>query len=319
MSINRSVSPSIRALITFESAARHGNFRQASMELSLTQSAVSKQIRQLEEMMGIKLFERVRQRVVLTDIGRKYLDDVSRILGDLEETTHRVMASKAGAGELTISSLPTFTVCWLMPRIGDFLCRNNGIQLNMATHLLPSFHGSESYDAAIHYGTPNVPGATSCFLMSEQIVPVCSPAYRKQHGIRTLDDLNDVVLLQRTTRPNEWCDWSEHQGLRLSAPRCGPRISHFPVLTQAAVYGMGVALVPRFFIQDELKAGRLVMLFDSDYTSKSGYHLIVPDAKWHAPTVRAFRTWLLETIASDAKRPARSLRYDSSAAPAIHA
>lgn len=312
MSFNRSQSPSLRALITFESAARHGSFRQASIELSLTQSAVSKQVRQLEDMMDIVLFERVRQRVVLTDIGRRYYGDVSRILEDLEQTTHRVMSSKSSAGEITISCLPTFAGRWLMPRIGDFLRKNEGIQLNLTSHLQPAFHRCDTFDAAIHYGRPNVAGVSSSILMKEQIVPVCSPAYHRQHRIADLEDLNHVVLLQRSTRPDEWRDWGEHHGLKLASPRCGPRFGHFPVLTEAAALGMGVALVPRFFIDEDLELGKLIVLFDSDYTSKSSYHLVIPEAKRHVRPVRAFQNWLLETIA----REAQSHR---SSAAAVHA
>lgn len=302
------MTPSLRSLITFEAAARHCSFRQAALELSLTQSAVSKQIRQLEDMMGVALFERVRQRVVLTDIGQKYFQDIARILENLSETTHRVVSSQSGTAQITISSLPTFAVRWLLPRIPDFLAKNGDIQVNFTTNLVPFFFRSETFDVAIHYGSRTVAGSASYFLMREKIVPVCSPIYRRQLRIRHPDDLNNAVLLQRTTRPDEWLEWSQHHNVTLHATRCGPRFDHFPVLVQAAAHHMGVALAPHFFVRDELALGQLTMLFDSNHVSKSAYYLVVPEAKQHSRPVRAFRDWLLETVHRESERQNSVLR-----------
>lgn len=300
MFVRRSLNPSLRSLLTFASAARHGSFRRAAAELSLTQSAVSKQIRQLEDAVGVPLFERIRQRVVLTDIGKRYFKDVSRILDELQEATHRIISSSQDGGEITISSLPAFSVRWLIPRLGEFLELHPGLQVNFTTHLVPFFFRAE-FDLAIHYGSPDVAGATAQFLMHENLILVASPSYLEQHPVSDFVDLDNVTLLQRSTRPDEWVEWSEHHEVELEHPRRGPRFDHFAMLAQAVISGFGVALMPEFLIEDEIADGRLTVVLDAKFRSKDGYYLIIPERNLNLPRVKQFQDWILEKLRTEGR------------------
>ncbi|CAM5762923.1 LysR substrate-binding domain-containing protein [Bosea minatitlanensis] len=246
------------------------------------------------------LFERIRQRVVLTDIGKRYFKDVSRILDDLHEATNRIISSSQDGGEITISSLPAFSVRWLIPRLSDFVSRHADLQVNFTTHLVPFFFRAE-FDVAIHYGSPDVAGATAQFLMHENLTLVASPGYLAQHPVTNLGDLNNLTRLQRSTRPDEWLEWSEHQGIALAHPRRGPRFDHFAMLAQAAVSGLGIALMPDFLIEEEITDGRLVVVLDTTYRSKSGYYLIIPERNLNLTLVKQFQTWILERLRDEGR------------------
>ncbi len=172
----RPLLPSVAALTAFESAGRHLSFSRAAAELHLTQGAVSRQIRQLEEMIGLDLFERVNQRVFLTDAGAAYLKDVRGILDELAGATRRVMASAGGGGVLDLAVLPTFATRWLMPRLPDFLAKYPGVTVNFTVRLEPFSFADDPCDAAIHHGEPTWPGAICLHLCDEAVVPVASPA-----------------------------------------------------------------------------------------------------------------------------------------------
>jgi LysR family glycine cleavage system transcriptional activator len=174
--------PSTQLLIVFECAARHNNFTRASEELFITQAAVSHSIRQLESIPGFELFVRAKRRVTITEQGRDYLMDVRRILAELAETTYRIMAL-AGAPTINLAVVPTFSTYWLVPRLPDFLELHPEITINFRTRLVPFDIRGEGVDAAIHNGEPTWRGAVADYLMSEEMLPVCSSAFRRSHRL----------------------------------------------------------------------------------------------------------------------------------------
>lgn len=285
--------PPIADLLAFEAAARHSSVSRAAEELHLTQSAVSRQIRQLEQQLGVALFHRVRQRVVLTDAGRSYATDVRSALQHISGATQNVMILSGGEGLLNLAVLPTFGARWLIPRLGDFSARHPGVTVNFAARYEPFDFAVEPFDAAIHFGAPHWAGAACEYLMQEEVVPVCSASFKKRHHIRKIEDLNAVVLLQQSSRPTQWADWFEQVGASGVHALRGPRFEQFTMIAQAAVSDLGAALLPRFLIEDELRSGKLLVLFPQALTTSDAYYLAYPEARAQAPLLVAFRDWIV--------------------------
>lgn len=295
--MQRGFLPSMSALTAFESAGRHLSFSRAAAELHLTQGAVSRQIRQVEETLGLALFERVNQRVFLTDAGRLYLKDVQRALGDLAEATHRVMASAGQGGALTLAVLPTFATRWLMPRLPDFLAGHPDVTVNFVVRLEPFDFAGEPVDAAIHHGEPVWPGAVCEPLCQESVVPVAAPGTLARLSVATPADLACAPLLHQATRPNAWRDWFALAGIDGGNPYLGARFDQFGMIAEAAVAGLGVALMPRFLVDKEIADGRLAVAFDLPLSSGTGYWYVYPEARAGSALVRRFGRWLAERTA----------------------
>ena len=285
--------PSLAALAAFEAAARHGSFTRAAEELNLTQCAVSRQIGQLEKTLRLALFQRVRQRVSLTPAGSAYAAEIRDGLSRLAAATVSAMAFRGASGVLNLAILPTFGTRWLIPRLPRFTEAHPGITINFATKLVPFDFGRETLDAAIHFGASVWPGAVLHRLMGEEIVPVAAPALVERLQLSEPADMLRGTLLQQSTRPRAWASWLEGQGLSPERASMGPRFEQFAMVSQAAVAGLGLAIVPRFLVEEELRAGSLVIPFDSPVTGTEGYYLVYPEAKASLPTVVAFRDWLL--------------------------
>ncbi|HTX41939.1 MAG TPA: LysR family transcriptional regulator [Acidobacteriaceae bacterium] len=291
---SRSVrTPSIAGLQAFESVARHGSVTLAAQDLNLTQSAVSRQISQLESLLDISLFERVRQRLVITDAGRLYLNDVRSVLDRLQEATSRIMACGGDSSYLNLAVLPTFATRWLMPRLHRFLQNRPGVIVNFATRLAPFDFHQEPFDAGIHYGLPSWPGAVCHHLLDEETVPVCSPRFRSTHRLRKIDDLSRVTLLHQTTRTDAWMKWFGDAGIRNGHPLRGPRFEQFNMIAQAVVCDLGVALLPRILIHEELSGGKMVELFNRPMRSNNSYYLVVPDSRASSGLITAFTQWIV--------------------------
>jgi LysR family glycine cleavage system transcriptional activator len=292
--------PSLSALRTFEAAARHLSFTKAAVELNLTQSAVSRQIRLMEEYLGVLLFQRVKQRIVLTDAGRSYVNDIRAALEQMQAATVNLLAHQGKGGMLNLATPPAFGTKWLIPRLYRFSDAHPEILINLSTRAKPFDFATEAIDAAIHYGSNDWPGVLSDPLVGHEMVVVCSPAYLDSHAtLKGPDDLSTHTLLQQTVRPNLWREWMEAKGSDVAHAWSGPRFEHFYMIMQAAVGSLGVALLPRLLVNDDLQAGRLVIPFDSSYASRDAYCLVYPAAKRNDPKLELLRRWLVD----EAKRP----------------
>ncbi len=289
----RGFLPNVGNLLAFEATARHGSVSRAAEELNLTQSAISRQIQQLEDSLGVSLFRRTRQRVMLTDVGRMYASQVRNTLTELSDATHQAIALSGTSGVLNLAVLPTFGTRWLIPRIPEFFARHPDATVNFGVRLVPFDFAAEPFDAAIHFGQPHWPGAVCELLRREEAVPVCSPAYRERENIRTPEDLTRALLLQQSTRPTAWAEWFAGVGVAIGNPLRGPRFEQFAMIAQAAAAGLGAALIPNFLIADELASGRLEILFPHSLVSGGAYYLVYPEPKAEAPLVRSFRDWIM--------------------------
>lgn len=304
MTLRRSLVPDLTTLQAFDAAARYGSFTQAATELNLTQSAVSRQVKELETRLGLQLFDRVRQRVILSEQGRRFLPDARRLLLQAEEMTIRAMSTRDLAGSLRVATLPTFAGRWLIPRLPDFLVRNPETQVTLFSRSTVFDFEAEPFDLAIHYGQPVWPHARCTFLCREEVVPVVSPdglakfeAKMPEGTTEAFDALAGFPLLHLETRPKLWAEWFAHAGReRRLAALAGHRFDQFGMIIEAAMAGIGVGLVPRYLIEHELVGGRLVVVIDLPMQTEQAYYIVTPEGKGATPLPDKFQDWLLGQV-----------------------
>jgi LysR family glycine cleavage system transcriptional activator len=287
--------PSLSLLTAFEAAARTGSITAAARELDLTQSAVSRQIKALESQLGVELFLRERQTIRLTVAGDSYAREIREALRRISSASLNLRANPHG-GTLNLAILPTFGARWLAPRLGQFLAGNPGITINLVTRLSPFDFRLDSIDAAIHFGDAVWPGAELALLMREETIPACSPDFKQAHAIDAPSDLLHVPLLHLTTRPDAWERWFTETGVVFENLH-GMLFDQFATASQAAIGGLGVALLPTFLIQDELARGELVAAVDRPMQSAQRYYLAFPRERAAYPPLVAFREWIVKELA----------------------
>jgi DNA-binding transcriptional LysR family regulator len=284
--------PSTTALVSFEAAARHESFTKAADELSLTQGAICRQIASLEEFLNVELFRRSRRGVKLTEAGLSYSRRVATQLDAVERDTLSVMGHQ-GANVIELAVVPTFGTQWLLPRLKDFQHQHPDVTINLTNRTRPFLFADTEFDAAIYFGDADWPGTESHRLMSENPMPVCSPALLNNSKQLSAGDLADMPLLQQTTRPYAWRQWFSAMGISVARDMTGPRYELFSMLAQAAMHDMGVALIPPFLIQRELSENRLVIANPHALSSLKAYHLMIPERKVESASLKAFRDWLV--------------------------
>lgn len=284
--------PPITVLCAFEAAARHQSFTAAAAELNLTQSAVSRQIRALEELLGSELFVRERQTVRLTVAGEAYAQEIRSALRRISTATLGFRANPGG-GTLNVAILPTFGTRWLAPRLPSFLADNPGITINLTTRLTQFDFQVESVDAAIHFGRPEWPGANLDFLMTEAVVPACSREMLETYHFSTPTDLLKAPLLHLMSRPDAWEGWFRAMGVQVEDVH-GMLVDQFAMAAQAAISGLGLALLPKFLIEAELARGDLVVALNRPIESTERYYLAWPPNRENYPPLQAFREWISE-------------------------
>jgi DNA-binding transcriptional LysR family regulator len=296
----RRLLPSLTALQFFDAAARHLSFTRAAAELSVTQSAISRQIRQLEDYIGQQLFHRSTNRLILTSTGAEYALAVRRVLDQAEAATLQLMAYDGKGALLTLALLPTFGSRWLVPRIGEFMASHPALQLNIKTYIEPFAFETSDVDVAIHFGSDAWVGAVCHRLMGEVAVPVCAPSLLgSRKPLTEAQDIANFPLLQHTTRPLAWLEWFSQVGAPTANALSGARFDHFYMMIQAAIAGLGIALLPRFLVDDELTSGRLVVAAQHELKTSSAYWLVYPEKKAQLPAVGQFRDWLLSVVSAE--------------------
>lgn len=285
--------PGTELLIAFETAARHQSFTRAAEELSLTQSAVCRKISALEDYLGVALFSRVKKRVSLSDTGQIYARQVRENLKRIEHDTLSLMAHRS-AGVLELAVIPTFATRWLIPRLADFQRRHAEITLDLATRSEPFLFTDTPFDAAIHCGDPVWPGAVIEYLFGEEMVPVCTPAFLDGRSSVEPAELEKMPLLHQSARPDAWREWFGVAGMSNVNAMGGSRYEIFSMLVEAAKAGLGVALMPRFFVLGEIAQGELVVPSPYVLHNQRGYYFVYPEDKQGLESLQAFRNWLQE-------------------------
>lgn len=284
--------PPTQALICFESAARHESFTKAAEELALTQSAVCRQIANLESFLDVSLFRRTRRGVRLTETGQTYSRRIAGRLDAVERDTLAVMGNKSTA-TLELALVPTFGTQWLLPRLSRFLVQHPHVTVNLTNRTRPFLFADTEFDAAIYFGDGDWPGTEVHFLMTESPVPVCSPELMQGHTELTPEQISQLPLLQQSTRPYAWRHWFATSGMRIEHDLNGTRLELFSMLAQAAMHSMGVALIPPFLIRQELENQQLIIACPLSFESSNAYHLVIPERKAESATLQAFRDWVI--------------------------
>ncbi|WP_232831226.1 LysR substrate-binding domain-containing protein [Pseudogemmobacter bohemicus] len=293
--------PSLPLLAAFEAAARTGSITEAAAELSLTQSAVSRQIRALEGQLGVDLFRREKQKIRLTPGGETYAREIRDALTRISDASLQLLASPGG-GTLTLAVPPTFGARWLIPRLARFHAAHRDVSINILSRLGRFDFRQDVADAAIFFGQPDWGGAGLLHLMGERMLPVCAPGLKAEYGFARAGDIRLAPLLHLTTRPDAWETWLRAQGADHRGVQ-GMLLDQFAALAEAAVAGFGVALLPEILIARELAEGRLVAALDLPVESAGAYHLAWPADRPDYPPLMRFRSWLLSEIAAEITDP----------------
>ncbi|WP_259782302.1 transcriptional regulator GcvA [Aestuariispira ectoiniformans] len=292
--------PPIAAMRALEAAARHLSFTRAADELHITQSAVSHQIRHLEEFWGFPLFKRQSRGLILTEQGEALADVIRSFLEQMEQTLGRLTETEV-RGPLKVSLLQSFAVKWLVPRLPDFQAVHPEIDVWISTNDDPIDFGEGEADLAIRLGGGNYPSLFSELLLTEKVFPVCSPRLAERLGMPECPrDLLRYPLMLRNNeeRTATWQEWFLRAGVENPQLADGPRFPDTNMALQAALADQGVALVRSAHVGDDLEAGRLIRLFDVDYPSASAYYLVCPKGRENQPKIKAFREWLQEEAAA---------------------
>ena len=289
----RRLTPSMSLLVAFEASARHLSFTRAAVELSLTQSAVSRQVQALEQLLEVPLFRRERRRITLTDTGAMYQREVGAALQRISSASLQAIAFRTGGGSLHLASLPAFAAKWLLPRLNSFYASHPGVLVHVHSRVKRFDLELAGIDAVIAVGDGAWPGLVAHHLMDEVVVPVISPALRASHPMRSPADIAQHLLLLVAARPFVWKDWFVAQGLSVGSMRLGPQFELTSHLIQAVASGIGVGLLPTFLVEDELRSGMLELAFDLPMKTNARYDLFIPPEKLALPPVAAFRDWLL--------------------------
>lgn len=295
--------PPIPALMALEAVDRLGTASAAAEELSLTQGAISRALQGLEAQLGVSLILRERQRLQLTPAGRDYVAEVRKALTLLASASLTLRANPTG-GALNLAILPAFGMHWLAPRLARFAQTHPEVTINLSTRLKPFDFTGTAFDAAIHYGRldggrQDWPGVDSLKLMEEEVIAVAAP------GFPALEAATDILrhpLLQLESRTGDWGRWLAHHGHPGLRPP-GMLFDQFATLTQGAIHGMGLALIPTFLIQRELAEGRLVPIFGPPIQALGSYYLVWPDKLPNRAPLRSLRLWLQSETADPALTP----------------
>ncbi|MBK6295135.1 MAG: LysR family transcriptional regulator [Rhodoferax sp.] len=295
----RSKIPSLQALACFAAAARHESYTRAAQELALTQSAVSRQVAALEEFLGVALFQRTRHGMALTARGADYARQIAPRLQALEQDTLDAMSGQGSGGAVHLAAVPTFATRWLIPRLPDFAARHPEIVVHIETRTRPFLFADSEFDCALYSGTAeqvtNWAGTRTLKLMSEDVLPVCSPSLLGGRAHMEATDIAQLPLLQQSTRPYGWRQWFDAMGVPAPNALSGPRYELFSMTATAAACGLGVALVPRLLVEDELARGTLVVACNRALQGERAYCLVLPERGEERPAVGAFKTWLLRS------------------------
>lgn len=288
MSIARRYLPSIAALTALEAVARLGTASAAAEELNLTQGAVSRQLKALEDQLGVPLMIRERQRLGLTPAALDYVAEVRKALGVLSSAALTLKTNPRG-GNLNLAILPAFGMHWLAPRLADFAARHPEVSVNLSTRLRPFDFATQPFDAAIHYGRRDWPGAAYLKLMDEDILAVAAPSLLAE-PMTAPEGVLRLPLLQLESRTGDWGRWLAHHGVAGKRPG-GMLFDQFATMTQAAVHGLGIALLPVFLIGRDLEEGRLVPAFGGPVKALGSYYLVWPEDRPARGPLESFRTW----------------------------
>jgi len=298
--------PPLNAIRAFEAAARRGSFVDAAKDLHVTHWAIGKQIRHLEDWLGVPLFERRARGVALTDHGADLLTDVSAALSRLTSATGRLRGPRSArrvSGIVRVSALSSFALRWLLPRLSRFQESYSGVEVKISTTSRKLRYVGAAFDIGIRSGVEYGSGIQCETLMPDRRLPVCSPRILRDRPVETAHDLRRHVLLHSATTRSAWPQWFSAAGVAGLAPVRHLELDHVYLQLQAAVDGLGVALGSLPLIESDIAAGRLVCPIAAPELRADDYQLVIWDDRLRDPAIKAFRSWILAA----AKEPLASI------------
>ncbi len=285
--------PSLSSLLALEAVDRLGSASAAAEELSLTHGAISRQLKVLETQLDVPLIQRDGVRLKLNPAAAEYCGIVRGLLQDLSRATLKLKANPTG-GSLNLAILPAFGMHWLAPRLREFANRHPEVTVNLSTRLKPFDFGDEDFDAAIHFGQRDWPAVNYLLIATETVMPVCAPDLIGARPAQASDILR-YPLLHLETRADAWEQWFNTHGIEVSGLR-GMLFDQFSTMAQAAIHGLGVALLPSYLAQTEIRNGRLICIYGEAVENSGSYYLVWPNARPPRPPLLKFARWLEQII-----------------------
>lgn len=293
----RNQLPPLHEIRAFEAVARHGSFHRAAGELHVTPSAVSHQVRSLEQFLGVSLFKRLNRQIVLTKEGTAYLPPIRLAIAQIRSATKQVVTN-VDHGPIVMCVEPMFAQNWLIQRLVRFHNRYPEVELHVMSSGAISDLFHSDIDLAIAYGPGCWPGLQVHKLMHETLVLACSPAFLDgPGGLKHPQDLHHVTLLHVVSQTDQWQLWLRAAGVEGIDVERGPKFHDILFVVEAAIAGLGVAVVDRHLITKALARGHLVTPFEVAVSSGGGHYLLYPEDYADRANITAFRDWLLAEIA----------------------
>jgi len=289
--------PFLNGVRAFEAAARHGSFAAAASELHVSPAAISRMVHLLEDRLGVALFERAANRLAPTAAGRSYQTGLTPLLDALASLTAQV-TSQAGARTLTIGVGPTFATRWLIPRLADFRRHEPDIEVRFTAGGV-SAPFADDWTCGITLGNGDWPGLVSERLFAADLQPVCAP--RLAARLKRPADLAGPILLRVAHAAEDWPLWLKAAGSPRVAAK-GPQFEYYGQALQAAADGVGVAMGIRPYVDDDIRAGRLVAPFALTVPKGKEWYLVYREFRKDQRDFAAFRRWLLRPQRSAKRR-----------------
>ena len=280
--------PFLNGIRAFEAAARAESFAKAAGELNVTPAAISRLVQLLEQRLGVPLFERRANRLILTAAGRAYQAGLTQIFDQLANLTAQVTAM-ASSRVLTVGVGPTFAARWLIPRLADFQKQAPDLEVRFATGGVTVPY-NDDWTCGIRLGDGEWPGFAAERLFAADLTPVCAPAVAKR--LKSPQDLRNATLLRVAHASGEWPAWFKAVGLSKIRVN-GPEFEYYGQALQAAADGVGVAMGISPYMDEDLRAKRLVAPFAHTVSKGEHWHLIYRDARKDEPALVAFRAWIM--------------------------
>ena len=281
------------AIRSFEAAARHQSFTLAASELNLTQSAVSRQVKEMEHIVGAQLFRRTGREVILTRAGTRLASDLSSELDNISSVMMRAVSAGNMNSTLRVATLPTFATLWLIPRLPGFFKKHPDIEISFSTRLEPFDLAEENFDLAIHFGQKNWPNTQMRKFFSERMIPVASPEFVHLQKIQTIKDTEKAPLLHTSSRPTAWQDYLEKVGFEGRPYLTGRYFDQFSMVISAVQASLGIGLLPKYLVEREISEGQLIMIDDDELVTANSYYCVTPIDQ-EDENVESFCQWMIE-------------------------
>jgi LysR family glycine cleavage system transcriptional activator len=296
--------PSLNAVRAFEAAARLGGFTAAAHELKLTQSAVSRHVRTLEDEFGVPLFERRGRGVVLSEAGSAYYNAVAAGLQSLRRASADMYRRRRTSNQVTLSLLPSVAALWLAPRLVEFTGQYPGVDLRVHTSRAIVDMRRDGIDVCIRYGLGSWADVDASHFVREWLTPVCSPEFARTHDLDDNPERISGLRLLRDDIVEGWDSWLSAAGLSSGKLKFGPVIDESATLLKLAASGAGLALGRSLLIERDLAEGRLVAPFKTRAPARFSYWLVTPHRNEPNAAARAIIAWLRRQSPEQGREPA---------------